>query len=292
MKIALHVLAYDVNRYIGPMLQNAAPWVDKIYLAYPSRPFGYISSSREQRTNPTQLEDIDLSGLGDKVEILKGDWEFEEQTRNECLERAKREGYDWLIIQDADELYEDSSWESLIATLRSQADIELYRTTWFTFWKSGRYVLEFANRTIKSANVGFALRCLPHLHFVARRQSNATKEQTLDFPCFHYGYVKSDQEILEKLTTWSHADEVRNRNTWFRLKWENWNLGTRNLSPTDPTGWHRAIEFPFLQPSFAEHFNLPVQPSKKLPLSVLLENRLFDARVETLSALRRIKRRF
>jgi len=98
MQIAVHVLAYDVNRYINAMLRNVAPHVDKIYIAYPQRPWNYIPSSRETRVNPTRLEDINLGDFHNKVEIIQGDWATDEETRNACFDRVKAEGFDWLII--------------------------------------------------------------------------------------------------------------------------------------------------------------------------------------------------
>lgn len=290
MKIAAHVLAYDVDRFINAMLRNLGPWVDRIYLAYPDRPFGYVASSRETKKNPTALEAIDFGAYADKIEVLRGDWEKEEDTRNACLERAKADGYDWLIIQDADEFYTSSRWQNIVAVLRRDEDVELYRTTWFTFWKSSRYVLKFANGTTKSANAGFALRCLPHLRFVDRRQSNAAKSALIDEPCFHYGYVKSDAEMLEKVQTWSHAHEVVSMQTWYDLKWRLWKPSTKYLSPTDPTAWACAIEFDEKQPDFAKEFELPVSFSRKSPAQIL-EETWYDARAYIRDRARALKRR-
>ena len=91
MKLAAHVLAYNVGRFINPMLANLSPHVDRIYLAYPERPFQYIPESRKTKKNPTSMDDIDLSPYGDQVKIVRGDWEWEEEVRNECLALAKSE---------------------------------------------------------------------------------------------------------------------------------------------------------------------------------------------------------
>ncbi len=42
MKIAAHVLAYNVTRFLKPVLENIEPHVDKIYIAHAELPFGYI----------------------------------------------------------------------------------------------------------------------------------------------------------------------------------------------------------------------------------------------------------
>ncbi len=211
MKVAAHVIAYDVNRFINPMLRNVAPWVDKIYVAYPPRPFDYIPSSREQRRNQTKISDINLLGLPCPVEIVEGDWPKEEQTRNACLDRAKAEGFDWLITQDADEFYPESSWKQLRQALANGSDADCFRTTWYQFWKSSDYVLVLRDGSIKTANIGFALRCKPSLRFERRRVTNAATMPILDCPCYHYGYALTDQEMLNKVTQWSHANDFLTR---------------------------------------------------------------------------------
>lgn len=258
MKIAAHVIAYDVNRYINSMLRNVAPWVDKIYLAYPPRPWNYVPSAREARRNPTKLSDINTTGLPCPVEIIEGDWVMDEDTRNACLDRARSEGFDWLIIQDADEFYVESDWRQLKRALLLGTSVDCYRTTWYNFWKSSEFVIMFKNGSIKSTNVGFALRCKPGLRFSNSRTSNAAEIRTIDCPCYHYGMVKSDEEMLQKVTQWTHAPEF-NGPRWFRTKWLMWRPETRNIcNSRNPRGMKCALRFPLHQPDFAAEFALPV----------------------------------
>lgn len=288
MQIAVHVLAYDVNRYINAMLRNVAPHVDKIYIAYPKRPWNYIPASRETRSNPTKLEDINLGDFKHKVEIIPGDWEKDEDSRNACFDRAKAEGFDWFLIQDADEFYTEESWRLIRDQLAKPTDCELFKTPWFNFWKSSEFVITDAYGSIKNVNAGFALRCKSDLYFDHSRTSNAQKVQVLDCPCYHYGWVKSDQEMFEKVTQWTHAHQF-NGPRWFEVKWLNWNYATVNLSPRSMM-WRRAIRFPLHQPEFAFQFSCPVDPEKQLTIKQCLSESIYNFRFETFHALRRIKR--
>ena len=288
MKIAVHVLAYDVNRYINTMLRNVEPQVDKIYIAYPKRPWNYIPSSRETRTNPTRLEDINLNGFAHKVEIIQGDWATDEETRNACFDRAKAEGFDWLIIQDADEFYTEESWGQIRKQLHHNSDCELFKTTWFNFWKSSEFIIVDPRGSIKDVNAGAAIRCKEPLRFIRSRTSNANNIRVLDCPCYHYGWVKPDDEMLAKVTQWGHAhqfDGVR----WFDVKWLNWNYETINLGPFGPV-WRRAIRFPLHQPEFAFQFAYPVDPEKRLSIKNRLKESIYNARFGTHEVLRSIKR--
>ena len=118
-RIALQVIAFNVDTWISKMLGNASPHVDKIFIAYPSRPWMYNSESRERLVNPTKLESISLNDLACEVEIVQGDWAYEEDTRNELLCRARSEKFDWQVIQDADEFYTVSSWKRLRQEMES-----------------------------------------------------------------------------------------------------------------------------------------------------------------------------
>jgi hypothetical protein len=104
MQISAHILAYDVTRTLRAVLENISPHVQKIYVAHPPRPWGYVEHSRSTKVNPTTFADIMEATKGLNVEVIQGDWETEEESRNACMKRAKEDGFDWLLTQDADEL--------------------------------------------------------------------------------------------------------------------------------------------------------------------------------------------
>jgi hypothetical protein len=288
MKFALQVQAYDVDRSINYMLRNIAPWVDKIYLTYPARPWNYVPSSRETRTNPTKLESIDTSICGDRIEIIKGDWLVDEDTRNECVDRAIADGCDWMIIQDADEFYTERSWDRIYTFLKSNPPMDAYKTTWYNFWKSSQFCLVDGQNSIKGTSASFAFRLASGIRFKRSRSLDAKELGVLDYPCYHYSFAMSDKEAYEKITSYSHSHQMDGPK-WYRLKWQNWALNTELLHPMTPTTWRRAIRFPLDQPDFAEPFNYLVDPSARSPLS--LEETIYDARAKFTDFRRRLLRR-
>ncbi|WP_259070304.1 hypothetical protein HDF24_14830 [Mucilaginibacter sp. X4EP1] len=289
MKIAAHVLAYNVNRFLSEVLKNIEPHVDKIYVAHAERPFGYIEASRQTKTNPTKVSDIIAASSSDKIEIVKGDWLTEEDMRNACLTRAKEAGFDWFIIQDADEFYTNSSWDQIKEILKNNKTDDLLKTNWYNFWKSSHYIIVNENGSIKETNAGFAIRCTPDIKFMHKRVCNAKNVRTIDLPCYHYGYVMSDQEMSEKLSTWSHAQET-NADKWFKFKWENWTEETRYLHPTNPPAWLKAIKFPMHQPDFAEQFALPLAEVSNKPIGDLFGEKFFNLKARKNTAIRSFKK--
>ena len=128
---------------------------------------------------------------------------------------------------------------------------------------------------MKETNSGFALRCTPEATFTLKRLTNAKSARIIDCPCYHYGYVMTDEEMKEKLLTWGHAPEV-NTNSWFKHKWLNWDESTVNLHPTDPSFWSRAVKFPFHQPDFAEEFSLPINDIQNKSINLRLGDGFYN----------------
>jgi hypothetical protein len=277
MKIAAHVLAYNVNRFIAPVLKNIEPHVNKIYVAHPLQPWSYEFHSENSMPNPTTLEDILSANIGDKLTIIHGSWSSEEEMRNACLLQAKIDGCDWLITQDADEFYPKSSWQKIFQALSSASEDQII-TTWYNLWKKPDLVIVNRDGTLKSTNAGFALRCKEELFFVDKRVTNAKSTLILDAPCYHYGYVLSDNELLRKINTWGHTLEF-DRKKWFSLKWKNWVNSTRNLHPVDPGLWKKAQPLPLdLDCSFGINWGDLSNSSSEPSFIIMIENLVYDVR--------------
>ena len=254
-RIALQVIAFNVDTWINQMLVNASPHVDKIFLAYPDRPWNYNPEARLSLRNPTDLESISFHDLPCDVEVVRGDWERDEDTRNALLVRARIQGYEWMVIQDADEFYTEKSWHRLKSLMMNDEESDLLITPWFNFWKNPQYVISDINGSFKSLNEGFAIRAAkPDVRFTYSRTSNCKSRTVVDEPCYHYGYVVSDLKMRLKVKSWTHANDSLNISIWYRYKWVKWNESVRFLHPGNPTVWDRAIRFPLSQPSFAVEF--------------------------------------
>lgn len=281
-KLACHILAYNVDLFIEHTLRNCAPHVSKIYVMYPGRPWGYRPEAREARTNPTSKAFVQKAiekvkrelPKPPEFEIIEGDWELDEDTRNAALDKARSEGFDWLLIQDADEFYTKSAWEMLLRKL-AVTPADCIRTSWYIFWKSPQTVIEHHHGSIKDNNVGFALRCAEGIRFERSRTPNTNNVELVDASCYHYAYVMSDEAMFEKITSWGHSHQF-NPTRWYRRKWQRWTLSSRNLHPVHPKMWRRVVRFPNEQPDFAENFpftaDLDATPTAAETLGAAIEN--------------------
>ena len=252
MRISLQVLAFNVDRTLNAMLRNAGPYVDKIFIAYPERAWRY-GKKNSITLNPTKLMSINTA-LPCEVEIIMGDWEKDEDTRNQLLQISRLENFDWMIIQDADEFYTADSWQILTERLKRPETLkyDCIKTPYFTFWKSPAYVLHNRQEGIKNGTTTFAINCRqPGLYFSYSRTTTAKHHIFMDMPCYHYSYVLSDVEVKLKINTWAHAGELISKTLWYNIKWKRWHETSKFLHPGSPWMWDKAIRFPLPQPPFA-----------------------------------------
>ena len=251
VKIALQVLAFNVDRSLHLMIENAKPYVDKIFIAYPELSWRHGSSRKSK--NPTSYEEV--AELADEhIEIIRDIWERDEDTRNSLLTAARNQDFDWIIIQDADEFYTDQSWEVLKTYLVSASaqNMSVINVPLYTFWKTPCFVIEETHHGIKAGEACFAINCRHgEIQFTFSRTTNAKSIHYIDEPCYHYSYVLSDQEVKKKIKTWAHSNDFLIRNLWYEIKWKRWHQSSKFLHPGSPWLWHRAIRFPLPQPPFA-----------------------------------------
>jgi signal peptidase I len=289
MKFAVHMLAYNVSRFIRPVIENAGPHVDVIYVVYSRHPFAYNKRKRGA-INPTRREELLETQFAHKTVIIDGDWNDEEEPRNACLERARQDGCDYLLVQDADEFYTNEAWHTNKLALTTAVKPAAYKTRWYNFWKSPEYVIQMGDGSITDVNASFAVPCNSNIRFVKKRSvTGGDNIGVLPGICYHYGYALTDEEMLEKISTWGHTVDLFNGKAWYRYKWLGWTPGSRNLNAIFPTSWPRAVKFTEPVPHFAVPLHLEVHTVPKGPPQIFGEL-VYDIHADMWAAARRLKR--
>lgn len=241
-RFALHVLGFNCTKTILQMLDNCGPYVEKIFVAYSEKPWSYNPDVKDSITNPTPRSIFEKSKHFNKIEIIDGYWDTDEDQRNSCVERAKEEGFDFLIIQDADEFYLSKDFKDNLNTISENPDWDVYLTPWHIFWKSLRYVI--VNR--KGNNIvgypQFAINLNRNVKFKRARTPDSSDNFLLKGMCYHPSFVLSDEELYTKINTWGHAHQFK-REKWYKNKWLKWNLNTKYLHPVSPWEWNNVEVF-------------------------------------------------
>jgi len=255
-RFAAHVLMFDCDEFILRMINNCAPFVEKIYVAYSELPWTYNPNARKFYTNSTSKDIIKKSKHFQKIELIEGNWEKEIEQRNACFDKARADGFNYLIIQDADEFYTEDSYKKNLEEIVRHPNFDVYTTPWYVFWKNLDYVLEFRQGGITGINPGFAVNCNSKVRFESGRTTSSKNIHHLSGVCYHLAYALTDEKIYRKINTWGHSHQF-NRDSWYYRKWLNWNENTKNLHPISPGYWPRAVRFSGSLPEALIEFDSP-----------------------------------
>lgn len=241
-RFAAHVLMFNCDQFILRMIENCGPFVDKIYVAYSDLPWTYNPDARTKYRNTTDKNILKHSKYQAKIELIEGVWDTEEEQRNSCLEKAKADGFDYLLIHDADEYYTQHDYAMNLKHIECNPEWELYATPWCSFWKNLDYVIHDADGSEILGYPEFAINLHKDVKFVRARTTSAKERFILKGLCYHLSFVYSDDEVYKKISTWGHAHQF-NRDKWYQNKWIKWNEHVRNLHPIEPAAWKRAVKF-------------------------------------------------
>ncbi|PYI51603.1 class I SAM-dependent methyltransferase [Paenibacillus flagellatus] len=243
-RFAVHVLLFDCQDSLLTMIENCGPFVEKIYVAYSEVPWRYNPQARAGFRNTADPERLKRSAYAGKIELITGIWDWEHEQRNACLQKAKEDGIDFLIVQDADEYYTYADYDRMIRQIGEHPDYDYYVAPWCTFWKTWDYILENETGSIVHGYPNVAVNCRRDVKFHHLRllSPEATDVMRLDALCFHGSYVLTDEEVYRKIHTWGHALDF-DREAWYRSKWLSWSEEVEDLHPTHPRVWKRAVPF-------------------------------------------------
>ena len=136
-KLAVLILYYDCEQFILRTISNCGEFVDKIYVSYSPEPWiDYNRDARKFYKNQANPNILSESEYINKIELVSGIWKNEEDQRNECLTKAKESGFDFLIVQDADEFYTRESYSLNITEMLANPEVDIFQTRWVIFCKN------------------------------------------------------------------------------------------------------------------------------------------------------------
>ena len=210
---------------------------------------------------------LDESPWRDKIKVIEGVWDWDEDQRNACVDAALEDDMDILMIHDEDEFYMMDDFGSMVDEIKSNPGHTIYCTPWLDFWKDWSWVVsrpQVPSSYLSRPEVAFSLKMggrFSHTHIRTPRNFRQPHRvpdgprgapwpapppgrgvRQMDYTCFHGSYVLSDLEVETKLHSWSHAHQVHTG--WLEEKWKNWEPGvTTNLHPLWPERWPTAARY-------------------------------------------------
>src|SRR5882672_11946 len=172
--------------------------------------------------------------LDPRIEIVEGNWASETETRNAGMELVS--DCDYIFMVDSDEILVDEDLQRL-KTLCERELPEVIAVQLHTYWKTSQYRIQPPEDGV----IRMVLR--RDVRFEGLRGVQAPVVQA-DVWCRHLSYVRTDEELLEKLRLFSHADEIRPN--WYEQVWKAWDTrqDLEDLHPINTAAYKRAVYAP------------------------------------------------
>jgi len=271
MKFAILTLAFYGNATLERMLKNTGGMVDAIYLSHSPVPWSkYNPDARHKYTSDFNPEKVSSLPYAEKIKFLTGVWETDEAQREDALQQARKDGIDYLIVQDSDEFYLKEEFLKNLEGIRKNPDHPVYVCPWVKFWKNTQYVMQARihdgqyHQTVTTCP-NFAVNVnYPGIHFSLSRLVNENHRPfMLEGLCLHLCWVLTNEQVLKKISTWGHSHQFDHLK-WFKHKWLSWTPQTKHIGLFKRSDYYQAVPFNGVLPEELHGFELEPQPSEKL----------------------------
>lgn len=223
MKLGSLTVAYREENYLEKCMKQLKPFVDTKLVMISKKPW-----HGEDLPMDATPEIANQYGIG-----VVGDWRAEHEQRNAGLALLK--DCDWVLIVDADEYYSYASLKNLKKFLET-ADKPAYGiNTIYTYWKTPEYRID------PPESGGLIVAVRPNVSFNDKRGIDSDWELLpKNIVMHHWSYVRTDAEMLKKITTFEHQHEIVDG--WYENVWKKWTPEMKNLHPVHPKTYGRAIK--------------------------------------------------
>lgn len=213
------IVAFREERLIKQCINQFNEIADKVVVAVSTKPWrGSLKPDNTYKLAKSTF-----------AKVKKGRWKTEADQRNWCMEKLSK--MDYVLICDTDMFFERKELKKI---KRMKLTERQYGCRMVTYWKN--YYTSIYPR-------------FPHNSFLIKsdckfEQDNRIENYThlpklLPINCFHLSWVKTDKEVLEKITSYSHSHEIIDG--WY----ENiWLKDVRvNFAPTVPTDYLKTKKY-------------------------------------------------
>lgn len=227
-KLGVHIVAFNEERNIVPVIKQFEPLGIKTVVAVSMKPWhtGLAADNTYELAKTTNAE------------VYKGDWGREHEQRNFCLDKLS--DCDYIIVGHADTFFTQESLRNIIHEINKETeeDIRCWDIMTKMYWKNWETVivpdLILPTMIIK-----------PHERFehainIVDRPGYSPIMQGVT--CHHLSWAKTDEEVLTKIQTYEHAEEIVHKD-WYESVWKNWKPSMRNIAPTNPVDYHKTTKY-------------------------------------------------
>lgn len=221
MKLGVSITAFR-EKNIVPIIKQYEGIADKIMVGVSKSPW-----NGSYRGDLTAERAVNETGAC----VIQKSWRKEADQRNELMEYMR--DMDYIIVSHCD------TWFSF-DDLKRLKSMELtglhYDCNVYTYWKDYNTVISPA-LSLPTILVRSDAR-FTHILNIENQEAVPRK---LPITCHHVSWVKTDDEILKKIQSYSHAEEIQK--DWFDRVWVNWSRNMEDFAPTIPQDFKRVERY-------------------------------------------------
>ena len=240
-KVAAVYCVYEDSGFLTESVRRIYHLVDKVIFLLNFQPWnGHGDPSYLDATFDTIQNMLDPDH---KIQIVSQYWESEAAQRNYSLELCRNLGIQWNFIIDDDELYNFEDLKKQIARVRECKEYLVYLSPQQVYWKDRDHCI--AN--IVGALPSFVSTEIGKTRFTEARAIEVNGGNWYTFEPHellnhHMSYVRSNEKMLRKIRTFSHADPSLDK--WFTDIWVKWHADMEGLHPNqeNPMSFSKAID--------------------------------------------------
>jgi len=210
---------YEDSGSLVESINRIYPLMDCILILLNYDPWcgaGNIQSSFETYKKVKDIPDPD-----NKIMLISQHWKTEAIQRNFGKEVLHQKGIKWTFIVDDDELFNENELKYAIEYLKTTtAGVVLVHQQ--IYWKSMDYCI--ANLSNSSPTFVLSDNSIAWFHYCRNAKVVGTWETiSPEFIVSHHlSYVRTDQQLLRKIETFSHGNESRTDGLETKKIWEDW----------------------------------------------------------------------
>lgn len=237
MKIGIVTICYNDQYNVAACVKNWKGVVDKHMVLVSEKPWKGPAYPRDKSFEVAR-------SLG--AEAVLGRWPSEAQQRNWALGRML--DYDYCLIVDSDEFFTKEDQQKLFK--------QLEETTWISsgcpkntivYWKTPEYVLDPTDESrmvlvVDPKSIIFT----EARNYIFLNGDNDPNEfiTPLNVTSHHFSYVRTDEQVLQKLTSYEHAESIIGLQKWYDEVWTKWTPNSEMLVRPRGTEPSKAIYKP------------------------------------------------
>jgi hypothetical protein len=228
---------YEDSGFLEESIRRIYPVMDKILILLNT--ITWAGKTDKNIISETFNILLNIKDEEHKIEIISSFWQDEAKQRNFGNKYLKSIGIEWAFVIDDDELYNTNELQNVIKYL-DNINFSVYLVSWQIYWKNTITILEHDNAffvTIVSTNeqdVEFT-----YCRNVSIKNKNYFSISQDSLICHHMSYVRTNEKMLRKINSFSHASEISKN--WYENVWLKCNKNTENLHPVNPNSFKKTI---------------------------------------------------